>query len=180
MLPGAAVEAKRGKETHGVTGCAPAFAVVPSCKGSVADAVPLGALGPRGLALTGRLADGWIPFLPFAGPDRIPEMLDRIRTAAVAANRPTDAVRAVYSFPVRLDPKARSTANVIAGSAADVIEQLHSFTELGFTGFDLVPRRDQIRALAEDVVPALREMVPSTAAVMSGSPRVTLVGAQSS
>jgi len=140
----------------------------------------LGALGPRGLALTGRLADGWIPFLPFAGPDRIPEMLDRIRTAAVAANRPTDAVRAVYSVPVRLDPKARSTANVIAGSAADVIEQLHSFTELGFTGFDLVPRRDQIRALAEDVVPALREMVPSTAAVTSGSPRVTLVGAQSS
>jgi hypothetical protein len=28
-----------------------------------------------GLALTGRLADGWIPFLRFAAPDRIPEML---------------------------------------------------------------------------------------------------------
>ena len=45
----------------------------------------LGALGPRGLALTGRLADGWIPFLRFAGPDRIPELLDQIRTASVAA-----------------------------------------------------------------------------------------------
>ena len=45
----------------------------------------LGALGPRGLALTGRLADGWIPFLRFAGPDRIPELLDRIRTASAAA-----------------------------------------------------------------------------------------------
>ena len=47
----------------------------------------LGALGPRGLALTGRLADGWIPFLRFAGPDRIPELLDQIRTASVAAGR---------------------------------------------------------------------------------------------
>ena len=118
----------------------------------------LGALGPRGLALTGRLADGWIPFLRFAGPDRIPELLDRIRGASVAAGRPADAVRAVYSVPVRIDPRARTTAGVIAGSATDIIEQLHSLTELGFTGFDLMPSRDQIRAVAEDVVPALREL----------------------
>ena len=116
----------------------------------------LGALGPRGLALTGRLADGWIPLLHFAGPDRIPELLDRIRVASVAAGRPADAVRAVYSVPVRLDPKARTTPGVIAGSATDIIEQLYSFTELGFTGFDLLPSRDQIRAVAEDVVPAVR------------------------
>ena len=116
----------------------------------------LGAQGPRGLALTGRLADGWIPFLRFAGPGRIPELLDRIRAASVAAGRPADAVRAVYSVPVRLDPKARSTPGVIAGSAADITEQLHGFTELGFTGFDLMPSRDQLRAVAEDVVPALR------------------------
>jgi alkanesulfonate monooxygenase SsuD/methylene tetrahydromethanopterin reductase-like flavin-dependent oxidoreductase (luciferase family) len=117
----------------------------------------LGTLGPRGLALTGRVADGWIPFLRFAGPDRIPEMLDRIRTASVAAGRSADAVRAIYSVPVRLDPKARTGAGVVAGSADDVIEQLHGFAELGFTGFDLMPSRDQLRAVAEDVVPALRE-----------------------
>ena len=93
-----------------------------------------------------------------AGPDRIPELLDRIRTASVAAGRPADAVRAVYSVPVRLDPKARSTTGVIAGSAADITEQLHGFTELGFTGFDLMPSRDQMRALAEDVVPAVRQL----------------------
>jgi len=118
----------------------------------------LGVTGPRGLALTGRRADGWIPFLRFAGPDRIPEMLDRIRTASDAAGRPADAVRAVYSVPVRLDPKARTDAGVIAGSAADVIEQLHGFTELGFTGLDLMPAREQMRAVAEDVVPALRQL----------------------
>jgi alkanesulfonate monooxygenase SsuD/methylene tetrahydromethanopterin reductase-like flavin-dependent oxidoreductase (luciferase family) len=121
----------------------------------------LGAVGTRGLDLTGRLADGWIPFLRFAGPERIPELLDRIRTASVAAGRPADAVRAVYSVPIRLDPKARSTAGVIAGSAADVIEQLHNFAELGFTGFDLMPGRDQMRAVSEDVVPALRELQAS-------------------
>jgi alkanesulfonate monooxygenase SsuD/methylene tetrahydromethanopterin reductase-like flavin-dependent oxidoreductase (luciferase family) len=118
----------------------------------------LGAVGPRGLALTGRLADGWIPYMRFAGPARIPELLDRIRTASVAAGRPADAVRAVYSVPVRLDPRARTTDSIIAGSAADIIEQLHGFTELGFTGFDLMPSRDQIRAIAQDVVPALREL----------------------
>ena len=134
----------------------------------------LGALGPRGLALTGRLADGWIPFLRFAGPERIPELLDRIRTASAAAG-PADAVRAVYSVPVRLDPRARSTAGVIAGSAADITEQLHSFTELGFTGFDLMPSRDQIRAVAGDVVPALRELrAPSPRPQPSRSPDRTL------
>ncbi len=85
-----------------------------------------------------------IPFLRFAGPQRIPELLDRIRAASAAAGRPADAVRAVYSVPVRLDPRARTTAGVVAGSAADVIEQLHGFTELGFTGFDLMPSRDQL------------------------------------
>jgi len=125
-----------------------------------AEPIPiwLGAAGPRGLALTGRLADGWIPFLRFAGPERIPELLDRIRAASVAAGRPADAVRAVYSVPVRLDPRARRTAGVVAGSAADIVEQLHGFTELGFTGFDLMPARDQMRAVAEDVVPALRQL----------------------
>ena len=125
-----------------------------------AEPIPiwLGALGPRGLALTGRLADGWIPFLRFAGPDRIPELLDRIRAASVAAGRPEDAVRAVYSVPVRIDPSARTNVGVIAGSTADVIEQLHGLTELGFTGFDLMPTREQMRVVAEEVVPALRQL----------------------
>jgi hypothetical protein len=45
-------------------------------------------------------------------------------------------VRAIYSVPVRLDPRARTTADVVAGSAADLVDQLHGFTQLGFTGFD--------------------------------------------
>jgi hypothetical protein len=96
--------------------------------------------------------------LRFAGPDRIPGLLDRIRAASVAADRPADAVRAVYSVPVRLDPKAGTTPGVIAGSATGIIDQLHSFTGLGLTGCDLLPSQNQMRAVAEDVVPALRDL----------------------
>jgi hypothetical protein len=45
---------------------------------------------PRGrnaVSATTAVADGWVPFLPFAGPDRIPELLDRVRTASVATGR---------------------------------------------------------------------------------------------
>lgn len=53
---------------------------------------------------------------------------------------------------------ARTTPGTIAGSAADITDQLHSLTELGFPGFDLLPPRHQIRATAEDILPALREL----------------------
>jgi alkanesulfonate monooxygenase SsuD/methylene tetrahydromethanopterin reductase-like flavin-dependent oxidoreductase (luciferase family) len=42
----------------------------------------LGTYGDRALAATGRLADGWIPSLGFAPPDRVPAMRDRILAAA--------------------------------------------------------------------------------------------------
>lgn len=106
--------------------------------------------------MTGRLADGWIPSLGFAGPARIPELLDRVRTAALEAGRAPDAVRAIYNVPIDLDPLARSTQETVAGSATDIVQQLQAFTELGFTGFNLIPAGDQARAIAGDVLPALR------------------------
>src|SRR5262249_21268845 len=48
----------------------------------------------------------------------------------------------------------------VSGRHTDGVIELRlpppGFTELGFTGFDLMPSRDQIRAVAQDVVPALR------------------------
>ena len=114
----------------------------------------LGTYGPRALAVTGRLADGWIPSLGFATPDRIPEMLERILTAAVAAGRSPDAIRAVYNVPVTLG--ARAEEGTLGGSAADVVEQLQSFTTLGFTGFNLMPSPESAAAVAAEVLPALR------------------------
>lgn len=117
----------------------------------------LGSYGPRALALTGRLADGWIPSFGFAQPARIPAMLDRIRAAAVHAGRPADAVQAFYNVPVRLDARAHSDTDAVAGGAADVVEQLQGFAQLGFAGFNLMAQRHaDIPAIGEEVLPALR------------------------
>ncbi|MFN2519188.1 MAG: LLM class flavin-dependent oxidoreductase [Jatrophihabitantaceae bacterium] len=120
----------------------------------------LGTFGPRALAVTGRLADGWIPSLGHAPPARIPEMRLRISDAALAVGRRADAVRCVYNVPVRLDPAARSTDQEVAGSAVDVVEQLQEFRQLGFTGFNLMMSGPdlaaQTQAIAEDVLPGLR------------------------
>ncbi len=116
----------------------------------------LGTYGPRALAVTGRYADGWIPSLGFAAPVMIPDMLDRIRAAAVAAGRAPEAVRAVYNFPVTLDRRAPRTTEAVIGSAADIIEQVREFAALGFTGFNLAVAPGQLAAVGAEVLPALR------------------------
>lgn len=116
----------------------------------------LGTYGPRALAVTGRLADGWIPSLGFVAPTAIPGMLDRIRTAAVAAGRAPDAVRAVLNVEVCLDRRAARTVDTVTGSAADIVEQLQEFAVLGFTGFNLAIAPGSVEPVAADVLPALR------------------------
>src|SRR5262249_5398105 len=55
---------------------------------------------------------------------------------------------------------ARLPHGEVSGRHTDGVIELRflppRFTELGFTGFDLMTSRDQIRAVAQDVVPALR------------------------
>lgn len=116
----------------------------------------LGTYGPRALAVTGALADGWIPSLGHAPPRRIPEMLDRIRTASVAAGRAPGAVQAICNVSVRVDRTARRREHVMTGSAADVRDQLLELTELGFTGFNVMPEsRHDVFAFANEVLPEL-------------------------
>jgi alkanesulfonate monooxygenase SsuD/methylene tetrahydromethanopterin reductase-like flavin-dependent oxidoreductase (luciferase family) len=129
-------------------------------KPDVAPPIWLGTYGPRALAATGRLADGWIPSLGFAPPARIPAMLDRIRTAAVEAGRDPGAVRAIYNVPVRIGPGGRSEPGVLTGTAGEVLEQLGELRSLGFGGFNVMPTGPdpdrQVRAFADEVLPALR------------------------
>ncbi len=119
----------------------------------------LGTYGPRALAVTGRLADGWIPSLGFAPPERIPSMLDRIREAALAAGRPADAVRPVYNVAVHLGRGAVDIddGGTVHGSAAGVVAQLLAWRELGFRGYNLMPAPGQEQAVAEEVLPGLRQ-----------------------
>jgi alkanesulfonate monooxygenase SsuD/methylene tetrahydromethanopterin reductase-like flavin-dependent oxidoreductase (luciferase family) len=116
----------------------------------------LGTYGPRALAATGRLADGWIPSLGFAPPSAIPEMLDRIHTAAAAADRRPGAVRAIYNVAITIEPRAARATDTLTGSAADVVEQLQEFRALGFSGFNFVVAPGQVEAVGADVLPALR------------------------
>jgi hypothetical protein len=57
----------------------------------------LGAYKPRMLALTGRLADGWLPSSGYAGPDQLAAMNKIIDEAAVEAGRDPAEVRRLYN-----------------------------------------------------------------------------------
>ena len=57
----------------------------------------IGSYKPRMLRLTGRSGDGWLPSLPYAGPDEIPAMQRQIDDAAEAAGRDPRSIRRIYN-----------------------------------------------------------------------------------
>jgi alkanesulfonate monooxygenase SsuD/methylene tetrahydromethanopterin reductase-like flavin-dependent oxidoreductase (luciferase family) len=119
-----------------------------------------GTLGPRGLAITGRLADGWIPSLELAPPERAREMRDRILAAAEEAGRDPEAITCCYNLDVRIHADADEPEHIVAGPGEQVVERLASFIEMGFTSFNVFPvgpgREEQIQRLAREVMPAVR------------------------
>lgn len=120
----------------------------------------LGTFGDRALTLTGRLADGWIPSLGMAPPERIPAMRSRIHAGARAVGRSPEAITCVYNLGIRIDERATRQPSTVSGTPDAVTEQLIGFVELGFTGFNFQPvgpdRGEQIDRLAREVVPAVR------------------------
>jgi probable F420-dependent oxidoreductase len=120
----------------------------------------LGTYGNRALAVTGRLADGWIPSLGFAPPERITGMRDRVLAAARQAGRGPEDLTLAYNVVVRIDEHAEPEASTVSGSAAAVAERLRGFLGLGFTALNLMadgPGEDeQVERLAREVLPELR------------------------
>jgi probable F420-dependent oxidoreductase len=123
----------------------------------------LGMYKPRGLALTGRKADGWIPSLGFAPPSVVGGLWQQVQAAARDAGRDQSAITAAYNLLVRVGEDMPGQATTVAGSAEAVAEQLVGFTKLGFTSFNLVPtgpdRMEQIELLGRGVLPELRRHV---------------------
>jgi alkanesulfonate monooxygenase SsuD/methylene tetrahydromethanopterin reductase-like flavin-dependent oxidoreductase (luciferase family) len=123
----------------------------------------LGTVGPRGLALVGRRADGWIPSLPYAPPERAGSMISIIRHAADAAGRDPSALDLIYNLEVSFDAGARAQAQrraQVAGSPSAVTERLIEFLRIGFTGFNFDPigdREGALETLVEVVMPRVRE-----------------------
>ena len=119
-----------------------------------------GTYGRRGLALTGELADGWIPSLDIAPPERARVMREGIVRAAEGAGRPADAIACIYNLEVRVgavDPNA----SVVSGEPARIVERLLGFVELGFVGMNFIPSgpdpREQRERLGSEVLPMLRD-----------------------
>ena len=122
----------------------------------------VGTFGPRALALTGRLADGWIPSLGHAPPEAVPAMIDKIAAAADKAGRDIGDITFGYLVEVKIDGPAADQSTV-TGSADEVAARLIEFAALGFTAFNLKvsgpDREEQAERVAREVVPLVREGV---------------------
>ncbi len=120
----------------------------------------LGAYRERMLALTGRAADGWLPSAPYAPPERLAGMNEIIDEAAISAGRSTSDIRRLYNITGSF---TGSGAEFLRGPAEVWAEQLAelALTE-GISGFVLMVDRggdDDLRRFAEEVAPAVRELV---------------------
>ena len=126
----------------------------------------LGTYGPRALAVTGKLADGWIPTFELAPPEAVPGMRERIMAAAGDAGRDPDSITCVYNVDVRID-EAATPEFVVSGTADELVERLASFARLGFGGMNLCPfgagQEEQVERLAREVIPAVRDQASARA-----------------
>jgi alkanesulfonate monooxygenase SsuD/methylene tetrahydromethanopterin reductase-like flavin-dependent oxidoreductase (luciferase family) len=118
----------------------------------------LGVGKPRALALTGRLAEGWVPSLFWATPELVPDMQRRIDEAAASAGREPAAVRRLYNLGGTIVDGP--TQSLLHGSPAHWVETLTSFArELGFDTFVFWPDEEplaQLERFAQEVVPGVR------------------------
>jgi alkanesulfonate monooxygenase SsuD/methylene tetrahydromethanopterin reductase-like flavin-dependent oxidoreductase (luciferase family) len=118
----------------------------------------LGVGKPRALALAGRLADGWVPSLSWATPELVPEMQERIDTAAAEEGRCPAEIRRVYNVGGTIADGP--TRGLLDGPPEHWVEALTGFAlELGFDTFVFWPQDDQldqVERFAQEVVPLLR------------------------
>jgi alkanesulfonate monooxygenase SsuD/methylene tetrahydromethanopterin reductase-like flavin-dependent oxidoreductase (luciferase family) len=118
----------------------------------------LGAYGPRALALTGRLADGWVPsFRGELAP--IVEMTARLDQAAADAGRDPGQIRRVLNIGGEITD-GPSVGN-LRGPVAQWVDELADLAVgQGFDTFVLWAEGDrQLVRFAEEVVPAVRAQV---------------------
>ncbi|WP_433559784.1 LLM class flavin-dependent oxidoreductase [Pseudonocardia xinjiangensis] len=118
----------------------------------------LGAYKERMLALTGRLADGWLPSSPYLAPDAIPAANAAIDEAAVAAGRSPSDVRRLYNIGGDF---TGSGTGFLQGPAPVWAEQLAELTLTHGMSAYIVMGDDPevIQRFAAEVAPAVRELV---------------------
>ncbi|MGD0440313.1 MAG: LLM class flavin-dependent oxidoreductase [Acidimicrobiales bacterium] len=122
----------------------------------------LGTFGDRALAITGRLADGWIPSLGYAPFDQLSVMRAKVLAAAESAGRTPEEITCALNVEIAVDDNDGPSGEVIRGSVDEVAEQLGALVTLGFTAFNFMPVGaqlvEQAEQLATEVVPRVRSM----------------------
>jgi probable F420-dependent oxidoreductase len=120
----------------------------------------LGSYGPLALALTGQLADGWLPSLGRLTLEEAVAKRKVVRSSARAAGRDPDSITCACNVPVRIDATRRPGAGVVTGEVNAVVEQLVAVVEAGFTflllGQPTVADQEQC---AREVIPRVRAEV---------------------
>ena len=133
-----------------------------------------GSGGPKSLAVTGRLADGWVPQ---GGADwlstRYRQARPLIDEAAAAAGRDPSAIITIYNFGGRITPEPLlatrgEDGRWIGGSARQWVDELTSAVlEHDAGGFvyrttDDTPAAEAVARFAREIVPAVREAVAAS------------------
>jgi len=130
-----------------------------------------GSVGPRSLAVTGRLADGWVP--PMASDwrsTRYRESRPRIDEAAIAAGRDPAQIADVYNFGGRITPEPLAATRGedgrwIGGSVRQWIDELtaavleHHASGFIYRSTDDTPASEALARWATEIVPAVREAI---------------------
>jgi len=123
----------------------------------------LGALKPRMLKLTGRLADGWVsPGNIYLSAEQVPAVQTVIDAAAVEAGRKPSDIRRIYNVIGVIDAHVRGGQGMV-GSVDHWVKTLTQWvTEIGFDTFIFwpsVPTVEQVDLFAHEVAPAVNEAV---------------------
>ena len=115
----------------------------------------LGVYGPRAIAITGRLADGWVPSLRPDGPP-LADMVDRLDQSAADAGRHPGDIRRILNIGGTITDGPSS--GILHGPAAQWVDELSAFAiDLGFDTFITSgDDHDHLRRFAVEVVPGVR------------------------
>ncbi len=121
----------------------------------------LGAYRPRMLAITGRLADGWLPSLGYMPTDKLPEANARIDEAATGAGRDPASILRMCNVGGRITDG--ESGGFLEGPVDQWVDQLTELVvDYGMDGFISGNEEDpehHIRRLATEVAPKVRENV---------------------